>query len=630
MPISPLKPWQWLMLALPPLAVLSFLLIAASVQIHQWGLSWLWAVFTLLFLGWRWLLVRWSAPGAVARGVQGEDWPPTSPSPDLMAKLPALEAHLQQTLLAARQDRPLWEDWPTFWQRCWHLVNGVAIIYSPQEKYPLLNLYIPSAYQLLKGTLTDLDRWMVTLTPTLNQVSLAQAYSTYETYQNLEPTLKKLLQLWNWSQWLLNPALALTRLASESNAQRAQTELLVNLSQLLRENILRNLAHQAISLYSNQTPEEELLVNAPLKAKSQTLKELMTVATTEAQAQLEQTPLQLLVVGRTGAGKSSLINSLFQEALAVTDPLPNTEDLQEYHWQTPQGEKLTLWDSPGYEQNQSLELRQRVLDYAQKADLVLLLNPALDPALQMDEDFLKDLKQIRGDLSIILGVTQVDRLRPWREWHPPYDWQGGNRPKEVAIREALYYRTEQLGDYCAQILPLVSGDPTQNRPPWGLEHLSLTLVEAIAPSQQIRLARFLAAQEARILAAAKIIERYTLQMATTQGLTAFLKSPVLKFISTLATGSPTLAHLLAEQIPVEQLPLAIGKLQMAYDLFSLLTEAQRPLNFDLPSLWPVIIENPPSSDHNAWALGQALVEYWTQNLSASELKERFHLHSAGS
>lgn len=150
------------------------------------------------------------------------------------------------------------------------------------------------------------------------------------------------------------------------------------------------------------------------------------------------------------------------------------------------------------------------------------------------------------------------------------------------------------------------------------------LIQAIAPAKQLRLARFLRNLEARTVAAAKIIDHYTLQMATTQGLTALLKSPVLQFISTISTGSPTLAYLLAEQIPVEQLPIVIGKLQMAYDLFSLLkTEESSTLNFDLLSLWPLLLENPTTPDRNAWAFGHALVEYWTQNLTVEQLRQRF-------
>jgi uncharacterized protein len=114
-------------------------------------------------------------------------------------------------------------------------------------------------------------------------------------------------------------------------------------------------------------------------------------------------------------------------------------------------------------------------------------------------------------------------------------------------------------------------------------------------------------------------------MATTQGLTALLKSPVLQFISTLSTGSPTLAYLLAEQIPIEQLPIVIGKLQMAYDLFSLLnTSNVQPLKFDLLSLWPLLLENSATPDRNAWAFGHAMVEYWTQDLSVEKVQEKFH------
>jgi hypothetical protein len=70
--------------------------------------------------------------------------------------------------------------------------------------------------------------------------------------------------------------------------------------------------------------------------------------------------------------------------------------------------------------------------------------------------------------------------------------------------------------------------------------------------------------------------------------------------------------------------VVIGKLQMAYDLFSLLSPGDSNIrNFDLLSLWPLLLENPGSPDRNAWAFGHALVEYWTQTLSIEQLRERF-------
>jgi len=273
------------------------------------------------------------------------------------------------------------------------------------------------------------------------------------------------------------------------------------------------------------------------------------------------------------------------------------------------------------------DLRDLVLDEAKIADLLLLITPALDPALQMDRDFLKDMKIEVPDLTTIAIVTQVDRLRPVREWNPPYNWEAGEKPKEKAIREATEYRSERLGEFCDRVLPLVTSDNKTNRKAWNSDILSMVLIEVMEPTKQLRLARFLRDRDTRIQASAKIIDRYTRQMATTQGLTALLKSPVLKFVSTLTTGNPTLAYLLAEQIPIEQLPVAIGKLQMAYDLFTLLgSDRPKSPNFDLLALWPLLLENPDTPDRNAWAFGHALVEYWTQNLTVEQLRKRFEYY----
>ncbi|MDZ8223790.1 GTPase family protein [Nostoc sp. ChiVER01] len=631
-----LKPWQWVVLAIPIAFIIIFLLVSAGLQIHAWGINWIWGVFTLLFVGWRWLLVKWTQPAvnqveAVLAQVQ-EELESTAedtvglPAGSDVTKL--AEAALQEVLQAAQSDRPIWEDWQTFWTRCQDLVVAIAHIYNPQIQYPLLNIYVPQAYGLIRGTVDDMDRWMQKLSPVLNQVTVGQAYQGYEVYRKLEPSARKFWKAWNWAQWLLNPVAAVAKQVSKGSSNQATQQLLGNLSQLFREAALRNLCQQAIALYGRTTlPVSATVVSTPTlpKAKTQTLREILTQA--EPAEVVEQKPVNILLVGRTGSGKSSLINTLFQADLAAVDVLPSTDRIQNYQWQTETGETLTLWDTPGYEQVNRADLRNLVLDYAINADLLLLVTPALDPALQMDVDFLQDIKAEVADLPAIAIVTQVDRLRPIREWQPPYDWEWGDRPKEIAIREATEYRAKLLENFCNLVVPVVTGEGKTNRIAWGVEALSLGLIDAIAPTKQLRLARFLRNLEVRTLAAAKIIGHYTFQMATTQGLTALLKSPVLQFVSTLSTGSPALAYMLAQQIPVEQLPIVIGKLQMGYELFSLLnTNNPNPLNFELLSLWPLLLENSASPDRNAWAFGHALVEYWTQNLTVEQLRERFEYY----
>ncbi|MEM9271534.1 MAG: GTPase [Cyanobacteria bacterium P01_F01_bin.143] len=626
-----LKSWQWLVLAISVILPVTFVLIAAGYQIHRWGINWIWGIFLLIFVGLRWLLVKWtnsantdleSAVQKITQEIKGDE--------DMAIADEAIsnqiESALTNILQKSQTDPIIWQDWQLFLARCQELVVAIAAVYHPEVKRPLLNIYIPQAYGLIRGTVDDMDRWMNELSPVLNKATIGQAYEAYEVYRQLEPSAKKIRKVFNWAQWLFNPAVAIAKQASKGVGSQVNQQLLVNFNQLFREAALRNLCRQAIALYSGTSlPPAFVVENAtPAIEKTQTLREI--IEQVDSSETITEQPINILLIGRTGAGKSSLINSLFKTDIAEVDVLPSTDRIQNYQWQSEDSAGISLWDTPGYEQVDRADLKKLVLDYGINADLLLLVNPVLDPALQMDLDFLGAIQEENAERKAIAIITQMDKVRPIREWNPPYDWQTGEGAKERSMRDAIAYRQEMFGDYCDLVLPIVNSDLKLGRDAWGLDVLSMALVEAVDPAKQLRLARFLRDRESRIVAAAQIIERYTRQITITQGVISLAKSPILQLVSTMTMGNPALAQLLAQQIPVEQSGVFLGKLQMAYELFVLLSDDSSLGNFDLLSLWSLLLENEANPDRNAWAFGHALVEFWTQDLAIGQLRDRFNYY----
>jgi len=156
------------------------------------------------------------------------------------------------------------------------------------------------------------------------------------------------------------------------------------------------------------------------------------------------------VMGKTGAGKSSLCNALFgQKTAEVDDIAACTRYPQEITLSYKQGKGLALIDMPGVGESEA-----RDQDYADlyrsmlpELDLVLWLIKADDRALSIDERFYRQivlpyLKQ--HDVPLLIVVSQSEKIEPCREWDEVSKQPGAVQQQHLQGKRALLSRLFNL------------------------------------------------------------------------------------------------------------------------------------------------------------------------------------------
>lgn len=131
------------------------------------------------------------------------------------------------------------------------------------------------------------------------------------------------------------------------------------------------------------------------------------------------------VMGKTGAGKSSLCNALFGREIAATSAVVAcTRAPQEIDWSIQDGKGLSLIDMPGVGESAARDSEYAAL-YRQllpELDLVLWVIKGDDRALSVDEHFyLQVVLPLIWDsqVPVMFVVSQIDKVEPCREW----DWR---------------------------------------------------------------------------------------------------------------------------------------------------------------------------------------------------------------
>ena len=117
------------------------------------------------------------------------------------------------------------------------------------------------------------------------------------------------------------------------------------------------------------------------------------------------------IVGKTNAGKSTLLNSILGQKIAITSRKPQTTRHRFLGIKTESENQIIFVDTPGFHSGQKRALNRYMNKVAANAlrgvDIVLYLIDKLD----WQEDDLQRLKSIPNETTVILVVNKIDKLK---------------------------------------------------------------------------------------------------------------------------------------------------------------------------------------------------------------------------
>ncbi len=117
------------------------------------------------------------------------------------------------------------------------------------------------------------------------------------------------------------------------------------------------------------------------------------------------------ILGRPNVGKSTLMNALLKEKLAIMSPRPQTTRQQLLGILTHDDYQIVFWDTPGYMRRTRDALDRRMLGHVQEsmlaADLALLVAEPRPPG-ETEKTLLKAL--VAEETPIVIAINKVDKV----------------------------------------------------------------------------------------------------------------------------------------------------------------------------------------------------------------------------
>jgi|GEM_PF-5804543 len=160
---------------------------------------------------------------------------------------------------------------------------------------------------------------------------------------------------------------------------------------------------------------------------------------------------KVVVIGRTGAGKSSLINMLHGKPVLATGPVASTTRWVEGVRTKVGHREVVLVDTPGYGEVLTAEqyadgLAHWLNRHHDEVSLIVLVIQADAKAHAEDKRILARLVQSKSNVPVVLVLTQVDKLFPVREPLRGRDWSPCKRSTSLKSKHIA----EKIEEICKQ------------------------------------------------------------------------------------------------------------------------------------------------------------------------------------